>query len=308
MLHPLKTLDSRTAQGILANLTLEMMPDPGVPAVPGGPRVEPELRDKLIHELRIRLRLKRDDNSPKARALIYSALADEIARLALSGVNVKDVKARVGQQGLLSPSLYRLEFEGFHFRRAAEKCGVTQAQVEDAVKRPDAFEHFKPELVGFDPNWAASLFLKAQKRGDEFYQLLVLTKRAGDVLHVVNAWRIYPSDVDLSKASTPLDVLRAFVDVFGEEFALGDSEKKLFLYERVATKMEGEHISFRLDPKVGADPRVIGQGIFQRQDDILEVAVAFQINYNKYAESLQRYGVRVTMETSKENDSVKRQV
>lgn len=302
MLNTLKTLDTRTAQGILANLTLEMMPDPGVPSKVGR-HVDAETRDRLLHELRIRLRLKRDDNSPKARALLYKALAEEISGLALAGSKIKEVKARVGQQGLLSPRLYRIDFSFPNFRIAAEKCGVTRAQAEDAIRHPDSFEHFKPELLGFDPERATSLFLKAQKDGGEFYQLLVLTKRHDDTLTVINAWRVYPSDVDLSRAETPLDVLRAFVESFGIEFKIGGVEKKLFMYERVAVKDKGEHIEVHFDPKIADGDQVVGQAFFEQKQGVLEVAVAFEIDYIVYAESLRRHGVRVAMKPPKKKAS-----
>ncbi len=80
MIYSLPSLngeDPAKVEGILANLTLGMLPNPGISEEPSLPR---ELRDRLIHEIRIRLRLKRDDNSPKAMSKIYDYLAKEIGR------------------------------------------------------------------------------------------------------------------------------------------------------------------------------------------------------------------------------------
>lgn len=294
MLNTLKTIDPQTAQGILANLTLGMMPNPGVPSSYPNISIDSALREQVVHELRIRLRLKKNDNSPKAQALIYAALADEITRLALSGKNINEVRARVGQQGLLSPNQYKLEFER-NFRIAAENYGITRQQAENAIKHPDTFEHFKPELHGFKPSEAISLFLKMEKptlREDSPYHLLVLTKRHGDVLSVFNAWRIYPSDVDLSNASTPIDVLREFVNVFGKTLLIEKTEKKFFLYEKMDGISKDDKITFDFDPHIKKGENVVGQAFIEASKGGVEIAVGFQIDYDKYSDSLRRHGVK----------------
>jgi hypothetical protein len=57
--------------------------------------------------------------------------------------------------------------------------------------------------------------------------LLVQTHRTGTDQVAQAAWKIFPSDVDLLRAATPLDALKAFVEVFGCPVKIGD-KKSLF--------------------------------------------------------------------------------
>jgi hypothetical protein len=74
-----------------------------------------------------------------------------------------------------------------------------------------------------------SLFMKqVTSRGvHESRWLLVQTNRIGQQ-HVQAAWIIFPSDVDLSMASAPIDALIAFVDGFGCPISVGD-KKAIFV-------------------------------------------------------------------------------
>jgi hypothetical protein len=73
-------------EGILANLTLGMLPSPNVSEES---RLPGELRDRLVNEIRMKLGLKKDDNSPKAISRIHDLLAKEIERAALAGVDIR---------------------------------------------------------------------------------------------------------------------------------------------------------------------------------------------------------------------------
>src|SRR2546426_7639197 len=215
MLNALNDIDPRVAQGILANLALGMMPHPGIETdlrtnATSSPDVG--LREQLLQELRIRLRLKKNDTSPRAMGKLYAALAEEMKRLSLQGESLDRVKARLGQQGSLSPAEYQVRFSPT-FRDTAEPCGISEHTAESVVRRPDSYEHLKPEHFGFDPNDAMSLFLKVEKETahSERYIILIFAHRRGYVQEVESAWRVYPSDVDLSQSRSPKDVLSAFV-------------------------------------------------------------------------------------------------
>src|SRR5687767_2601252 len=95
-LPSLNKLNPAEVEGVLANLTLGMLPSPGISEEP---TLATDLRDRLVHELRIALGLKRDDNSRQAMAKIYGYLAKEISRSALASVDINEVKSRLGQRG-----------------------------------------------------------------------------------------------------------------------------------------------------------------------------------------------------------------
>lgn len=294
MIPSLSNIDPERAQGILANIALGMMPDPGVGSAASRVSVDSRLRDKLIHELRVQLRLKRDDYSSKAMSKLYAALAEEMKRIALQDEDINAIKARLGHQGILSPSQYQIRFS-VPFRKVTEKCGVTQYQVESVIRNPDSYQHLIPEYVGFNPNSAASLFMKTQKQSNtgERYTLLVFAQRKGYVQEVIDAFRVYPSDVDLQSASSPVEVLKAFVDKFGETFMVGDKESKFFMNERLPIIHEKDGKDsvelFKVRPK----RLTVVIGSAQQDKKMMETVLSFSIDYGKYIESLKKHNVNV---------------
>jgi len=299
MLDTLSNIDPRTAQGILANLALGMMPDPGIGPPATTAPIDSDLSKQLFRELRIKLHLKRDDNSPKALAKLYATLAAEMKRIALQGEDLNKVKARLGQQGILSPAQYQIKFDKAF--RLAEQCGVTQYQAESAIRNPDSYEHLIPEHFGFDPEHASSLFMKVERptAHSERYIILVFANRKGYVQEVINAWRVYPSDVDLSDSSSPIDVLRAFVERFGTIFKLGDKTGKLFMHEKLAVKHEKDgKTSFELFKPT---PSTVGEltyflGTGRTSKEMVETVLSFSIDYKEFIDSLKAHGVNVDIE------------
>ncbi|HEV7858387.1 MAG TPA: hypothetical protein VGO91_07130 [Pyrinomonadaceae bacterium] len=277
----------------MANLTLGILPRPDIPESMAE-SIDPRLGEKILNELRVHLRLKRNDNSPRALGKLYGALSEEMAKLALKGVDLNVVKARLGQQGSLSPSQYVIKFT-VTFVRFGEKCGISRQQVESALRKPDAVEHLRPEHFGFDLEKATSLFLKTQTTTSApsgLYHLLILTDRHGYTLDVLNAWRVYPSDVDLSTATTPLDVFRAFVETFGTTFRIGDKEKKLFMYEKLPIQTDEEMV--KINTLQGVERLIQGQVVGQFNNEMFEVVISYQIDYANYTESLRKHGLKVT--------------
>lgn len=298
MIPALNNIDPATAQGILATIALQMMPDPGVGSAANRAPVDSTFRDKLIQELRVQLRLKRDDYSPKAMAKLYAALAEEINSIALRGEDLNEVKARLGHQGLLSPSQYKITF------REPLIGDVSRNQVEATIQRPDSYEHLVPEHFGFDAKNAASLFVKVEKptAHSERYIILVFTSRHGYIHDVNGAWRVYPSDVDLRKSSSPLDVLRAFTETFGTTFAIGEKTGKLFMNEKLPiTRPESGKQTvqlFKAIPSTASDLTCfLTTG--RAGKDMFESVLSFAIDYKKYTDSLRRHGVNVDLEKLK---------
>lgn len=310
MITALRNIDPETAQGILANITLDMMPDPGIKSSLNRVPVDSELRDKLIEELRVRLRLKRNDRSLKAMSKLYSALAEEIQSIALQHEDINKIRARLGHQGILSPSQYQIKFTQ-QFRKVAEKLGVTQYQAELAIRNPDSYQHLQPEHFGFDPNYAISLFIKVQREtaSAERYTLLVFTNRNGFVQKVIDAWRVYPSDVNLESLSLPVDVLRAFIDRFGTTFKIGDKEGKFFMNERLPiTQNEEGKASFELFKASEPSDYTAYIGVGKQNRHMMESVLTFSVDYVRYAEALREHGVNVKLKDIKqlfqENDMI----
>ncbi len=294
MIYSLPSLNGREpaeVEGILANLTLGMLPSPTLTEEPSPPN---ELRERLINEIRIRLRLKREDYSPKAMSKIYEYLAKEIGRVALAQVDVKEIKSRLGQRGDLAAPLYKVDFTP-QFVDAYERHGVDRANVELALRAPDSVEHIHPAGLGIDDDKATSLYVRLFRnsfRPLNTFTLLVACQRVGYVQRVGHAWMIFHSDVDLSTTKTPSDVLRAFVDKYGLDITVGEKTGRFFWYERVAVHQDKKTDLIRFNrPSKDVDMEVnFQQGLIFK--DAVEVVYAFSINNTAYEADLLKHGIK----------------
>lgn len=290
-LPSLNHVNPADVEGILANLTLGMLPNPGISDEPSLPT---ELRDRLVHEIRIRLRLKRDDTSPKAMAKIYDLLAKEIERVALAKVDIKEIRSRLGQRGDLAPSLYTIIFMD-SFSGSKER-GVRQGDVERTLRTPDSVEHLNPELLGMTRSRATSLYLKEfrnDKTPRNSYSLLVFCTRIGYKQQVGDAWQIFHSDVNITQAKTPLDVLRILVRKYGFEFKLGEKTGSFFWHERVQIKDPSKPNTFLEIPKRPSVDMAVTWSPGRIEKNVLEVTYAFGINNTAYEADLREHGIIV---------------
>lgn len=297
MISTLPSLSQQTAkevEGTLASLTLGMLPNPGVGDNRYQSDIAPELHERLIHEIRVSLRLKRDDKSPQAMAKIYDYLAKEIGRAALAGVDIKEVKTRLGQRGDLAPSLYEIEFTP-EFKHEHERQGVSRRDVELTLQAPDSVEHVHPAGLGIEDDKATSLYVRRfnnSSRPSNTYSLLLFCQRIGYLQRVGKAWMIFDSEVDLSGAKTTSDVLRAFVGKYGLELTVGEKTGFFFWYERVRLRPDKNTsiIQFKHSQSI------VASIVFQRgfiYDHICEIVYAFAINNTAYEADLLRHGIKI---------------
>jgi len=294
-LPSLRQQSPQEIEGILANLTLGILPNPGVGDNRYQSDIAPEFHQRLIQEIRVSLRLKRDDKSPQAMAKIYEYLAREIERAALVGVDITEVKTRLGERGDLAPSLYKIEFADT-FRDLSEKRGIERRDVEQLLQAPDFVQHLRPEFLGIATAKLTSLYLKEFKNSQQpsnTYSLLVFCHRVGYVQRVGEAWRIFPSDVDLTTAKSPLDVLKAFVNKYGIEIQVGNKKGLFFWHEHITLGPDKEYnvVQFnRPDPNTDMSTTF---EVGKVTDNMLEVLYAFGINHTAYDADLIKHGVRI---------------
>jgi hypothetical protein len=288
-LDTLQQLDHKTAQGVLAAAALSTAPNPGVAEAPQLLQRYTKQANDVLSEIRLRLRISPADDSIAARAAIDNVLANALQGLMLNPANVSSVLNRVGQSGRLAPVLYEV-VQSKHFSNLFYTLGVSSNHVEDAVKHPDDHQHLMTEGVQ-ENGKTLSLFMKQIISRDErnSHWLLVQTNRIGIQQHVQAAWRIYPSDVDLSQASVPIDALKAFVDVFGCPISVGD-KKALFV--------DPQQFPFDANVKVewtGAPPEFFVTFSQTTNSDtrLFRVGLAYCIDVPKYRTSLKKHGVKI---------------
>ena len=292
-LPSLRNQTPKEIEGILASLTLDMLPNPGIGRTPSD--LSEDVRDRLIQEIRISLGLKMDDKSPAAMSKIYDYLAREMGHAALADVDIKEVKTRLGDRGELAPPLYKIVFMD-SFKNGSKRRGVDERTVELTLQSPDSVEHLRPELFGITSKRATSLYLKQFINSGQplkSYSLLVFCTRLGYVQQVGDAWQIFHSDVDLSKAKTPLDVLKALVGKYGFEFQIGERKASFFWHERVPISRRvpfNEIIRFPNQPNVDF---AISWSPGEIQDNYVELTYAFGINNTAYEADLVRHGIRI---------------
>ena len=104
---------------------------------------------------------------------------------------------------------------------------------------------------------------------------------------------IFHSDVDLSRAKTPLDVLKAFIDKYGVEVQVGEKTGKFFWHEKVplAPNQITNFFGFPApDPMIDMSACVEPGGII---DGVLQIVYAFGVNHTSYDADLLKHGIRL---------------
>jgi hypothetical protein len=293
-LTTLEKCDRKTAEGILAAAAFATAPDAGVGEAPNLLRQYASQADDILAEVRNRLHIGAHDDSARSRAEIDKFLANALSQLILSPDKISDALARVGQSGRLSPALYQVD-QPPAFKAVFYGLGVNSNHVDDAVRHPDDHQHLMPEGLPEDSR-TLSLFMKlvTSKEIRKRHWFLVQSNRNGYHQVVTSAWRIYPNDVDLLGAKQPIDVLKAFVQVFGCPIRVGES-KALF----VDTKQ------FPFDAQVKVDwtgAPVDSFFSFSQTSNavtsLFRVGIAYCIDLAKYRAALKRRGVNVTEPSS----------
>jgi hypothetical protein len=231
-LETLKSLDPAAINGILAAAALSNSPDPGVGERPLVLRNYARQAAATLAEIRDQLRIPADNYSDEARAKISNVLASALRQSILSHADADEVLKRIGNAGLLPTVAYNVvqppEFQATFYR-----FGVSRSHVEDAVKHPDDHQHLMTEGLPASHH-DMSLFMKriVSREQSRRHWFLVQTHRTGSDQRVGAAWRVYPDAVRLDLARQPIDVLHAFVDVYGVPVTVGDT-RGLFIEPRI---------------------------------------------------------------------------
>lgn len=211
----LEKYDAKTASGILAAAVLSGTPDLEE-QTPLSLRRYSDEAQVVVQEVRRRLSIAPNDSSPRARSSIDRALADAIQDQFLPGNSVRTALARAGQAGRVPPEFYSVE-QPKSFVAKFRTLAIRPNHIERAVKHPDDYQHPLSAEAAIQDKDVVSLFIKeatASKTGTRHW-LLVQTHRLGLTQVVQSAWHIFADSLDLEKAQSPLDVLRAFAIKFG---------------------------------------------------------------------------------------------
>jgi hypothetical protein len=290
MLQTLRKYDPKEAQRILSSLTTELLPDPEVGNRGADFTIDPVLHSDVWKEIRRRVKVDPTDTSPETRGRVFEFLFTEMSQIALPNSELDSVKAKLSFRGELRPDLYDVRFVPKF--RTAEAHGIRRNHVLEAIRNADDVEH----LNLLDGEELLSLFLRTHKDfpSRDPFVLLVLADRVGARLEVFDAFRAYLSDIDLSAAQRPSDILRLIVEKYGLNITIGHITSKLILNQTVT--IEG-----RLDPKTFAKVHahegssVLAAAVWRKRAllNSYGIGLAFALDQTKYAADLRKHGVNV---------------
>lgn len=252
--------------------------------------------NEVLTEIRELLKISSDDFSDLARAKIYKYIASELTQLALPSSNIKSVRQRVGQKGVLNPSLYQIQYAK-SYKALAKQIEFRTNEIEATINSPEMYDHF------FDMNdegsqislFTRTFFSRSYKKR---YQLLVFGLRKGATIQVLNAWYLFSRDSSSYQPDSAIGLMKFMLDDYGLEmnFIIDNSIGKLF-YSKVFTSVNIPKIDnlIQLPPesKVNSYVFVFGATNSVAQESVL--GMAFTVDMTKYLRDLRANGVRVSM-------------
>lgn len=282
----LSKIDPKMKQTYLMGVIKKILPDSGTD-ISEISIEENERTEALLNEIKSRLRIKPSDDPLSSRYKLYKYLTEEISNYTLKPIPLLDIKQRVGQKGMLPPSLYSLEFSQ-QFNEVHLKHGVPPNYVRDTVAQPYGVQHLFPRPDMSENVDAISLYTRdfSVPRSEDIYTLFVRTMRKGYIQHVYAAWLVFHSDVQFHHKEEPLDILAAFVDVYGMPFQIGQLTSKFIVYDVV----QGSGLKITL---INPDKHKVlfDANIRSSSPGKTEIAITYCIDTTKYENSLRKHGI-----------------
>ncbi|MGR3218257.1 MAG: hypothetical protein ACUZ8H_00380 [Candidatus Anammoxibacter sp.] len=293
MLQNLKNINTLEVQHLLSLATKSLLPNPGI-STPEALNVEIKSRlPKVLREVRKKLKLATRDNSREAKSKMLGFLSSEMTSLFFNEVKFKQAKDRIGLKGDLRPNQYSIKIGDIS--KEFNSRGIRNSHVENVLRNPDYVEHLlRGATVANDT--PISVFVKENledKKHDKFI-LVVETNRDGSTLMVSQAWRVYYSDVELSQHLSPVNILQSFVMKYGISFQIADSHpKKFYLYETVSAPLCGQpKESIKINQESNKSI-VVSFHFKENPSGLIEIALAYVIDTDKYKEDLLKHNVLV---------------
>jgi hypothetical protein len=296
MISALRQFDSVTAAGILARAALALDDNPaGIYRLPN----EESLREAVIAEARRAHGINAQDVSQQTLERIGEILDIERENL-IAPIDPKPALERLSTRGELPSDLFKIEIirpiADFHGRKFATEKKL----IEETVRTPNREQHYGPPTRPDQP-FLISLFAREYRNKYPLrtFTMLVAGQRQRNSLKldIHQAWRVYPSEVDLANTTSLVDVLHRFSDKFGAEMTLGD-QRGHFILAAALPKGKPLSASWALlegEPKrIGRrENRQITVTCFIQPDprgETIQAALAVAIDLNRYRRVLESKG------------------
>jgi hypothetical protein len=284
MIALLDKFDPRTAVGILARAALALEGT-------GNPAAEPKIPDEeiirnaLLREARTRLGIELRDNRPEVLERLGDWLDQESDRL-IGPPDIKSALARLAAAGTLPSDLYQLNFIPQVMGVYGQNFDFERRLIEKTVRSPDQEYHYGAPVENEPTPAMVSLFARDFKTPWPFknFMMLVCGMRDSTILHVHQAWRIYPSLFNIKEANTLVDVLRCFADYYRGDITIDGKRGHFFLY---LDRTSGTTLNIPSKP-----PEIIVSQFIQHDaTGSMKATLVVAINLDQYRASLKRMAV-----------------
>ncbi|MGD9543554.1 MAG: hypothetical protein AB7F41_10640 [Methylocystis sp.] len=285
MIKAVEGMDRKAAIGVLARAALSLGYVNRPSYVLAG---EETVRENIIEEVRHRLGIAEDDNSPDSIEKLAEVLDEESDRL-LAPHDTQSALERLAVRGDLPSDLYKINIIPNVVDLYGRQFPLEKEVIETTIRSPSIEQHYGlPTAPGVPA--LISLFLKLFRTRWPLrdFVMLVAAQRDQFQLHVHQAWRIYPSRVNTAGLKEPVDWLRRFSEVYGKDIEI-DGEKGrffLFLNNKVPEKVH-------LRPKGGKETIMVSR--FTQNDPLSgkeQAALIVAIDVNKYMSTVKDLAVK----------------
>jgi hypothetical protein len=248
------------------------------------------LRSNLLSEVYGKLHINPPAQSESQKAELYRFLTKEMSNAALSATNTDEIKKRVGQRGDLRPDLYSIEIPP-EARALAKQRSISLAEITNALEQPHEVEHLLGGVLSSTKSENAISVYSQEKEtvstGEHSF-LLVLSRRTGYHQQVMEAIRIYPSDVHIDDVVSPLALFKAFIEKYGFVLKVAGRTGKFFLYETIP--YHGDFAKLvEYPPGFERETRHRTCLFVKHSLGKVEVALVYSINEGRYLTDLQKH-------------------
>jgi hypothetical protein len=290
MIEALEKLDKYAAVGVLARAALALESD-GNPAAELRIEGEERLRSALWQEARGEVGVGLDDNRPEVIERLGKWL-DDLSEQIIGPPDTRSALVRLAERGDLPSDLYQVEIVQNVLDIYGAQATLNRKLIEDTIRSPDLEQHYG--LPG-EPNEPAliSLFYRAFRTPwpVKDFSLLVSAQRGeGLLLHVNQAWRVYPFIVNIRGVGSDLvKTLEQFANVYGADIDYGGRKGHFFV---LVNEPIPSGFSIRVEGKKPIRANVSG---FEQVDSITEqerASLVVSIDLDRYRADLKRMAVR----------------
>lgn len=231
MLSSIADLDPITAAGVLARTAVSINAEDNPASAAVVPK-ELERRRAVLDEIRNRLGISFADMSEESLDRVGDELDSEIEFLipedSAAAIESLSNNGRLPSDlFVVAPIKNLADFHGSNFGRELEF-------IEESVKNAEREQHFGEPAHPKEP-FLISLFAKrfTHRFSLKSFTMLVAGQRAGTVLTVCQAWRLYDDLVKIAEGDSLVDVLRKFSDAFAADLLVNGRKGHFFLSEEV---------------------------------------------------------------------------